>query len=48
METSPSYGLRSCLEERTQEERTAVCLLQIHELMAHITLAGASCTTQTA
>jgi hypothetical protein len=32
----------------TQEERTAVCLLQIHKLMAHIMLAGAFCTTQTA
>lgn len=32
----------------TQEERTAVCLLQIHKLMAHIMLAGAFCITQTA
>jgi hypothetical protein len=46
--TSLSYGLRPCFEERNQEERTEVCLLQIHELMAHIMLAGPSCTTQTA
>jgi hypothetical protein len=32
----------------TQEEKTVVCLLQIHEIMAHIMLQGAFFTTQTA
>jgi hypothetical protein len=37
----------SVWQSGTQDEKTVVCLLQIHELMAHIMLAGAFFTTQT-
>ncbi|KAE9369896.1 hypothetical protein N431DRAFT_443517 [Stipitochalara longipes BDJ] len=36
------------LNSGTQEEKTAVCLLQINASLAHVMLAGAFCTTQTA